>query len=39
MVPLNLNEAIVNGALRRGMTVLMMGHGAGASGGGFVFEY
>lgn len=39
MVPLNLNEAIVTGALQRGMTVLMMGHGAGASGGGFVFEY
>lgn len=39
MVPLNLNEAICTGALRRGMTVLMMGHGAGASGGGFIFKY
>lgn len=39
MVPLNLNEAIGTGALRRGMTVLMMGHGAGASGGGFIFRY
>jgi len=39
MVPLNLNEAIVTGALKRGMKVLMMGHGAGASGGGFIFTY
>lgn len=39
MVPLNLNEAIVTGKLQRGMTVLLMGHGAGASGGGFIFEY
>lgn len=39
MAPLNLNEAIVTGALQRGMTVMMMGHGAGASGGGFIFTY
>jgi len=39
MVPLNLHEAISTGKLRPGMKVLMMGHGAGASGGGFVFEY
>lgn len=39
MVPLNLNEAITSGALQRGMTVMMMGHGAGASGGGFIFTY
>jgi 3-oxoacyl-[acyl-carrier-protein] synthase-3 len=39
MVPLNLHEAIITGRLTRGMTVLMMGHGAGASGGGFVFTY
>jgi len=39
MAPLNLNEAVVTGALRRGMTVMMMGHGAGASGGGFIFTY
>lgn len=39
MVPLNLHEAISSGRLRRGMKVLLMGHGAGASGGGFVFEY
>jgi 3-oxoacyl-[acyl-carrier-protein] synthase-3 len=39
MSPLNLNEAIQTGALRRGMTVMMMGHGAGASGGGFIFTY
>lgn len=39
MAPLNLDEAIQTGALRRGMTVMMMAHGAGASGGGFVFTY
>jgi 3-oxoacyl-[acyl-carrier-protein] synthase-3 len=39
MAPLNLNEAVTTGALRRGMTVMMMGHGAGASGGGFIFTY
>ena len=39
MVPLNLNEAITTGKLQKGMTVLFMGHGAGASGGGFIFEY
>jgi 3-oxoacyl-[acyl-carrier-protein] synthase-3 len=39
MAPLNLNEAIVSGRLKRGMTVMMMGHGAGASGGGFILEY
>lgn len=39
MVPLNLHEAISTGKLRRGMKVLMMGHGAGASGGGFIFDY
>lgn len=39
MSALNLHEAIVTGRLQRGMTVMMMGHGAGASGGGFIFEY
>jgi hypothetical protein len=39
MVPLNLHEAITEGHLKRGMTVLIMGHGAGASGGGFIFNY
>jgi 3-oxoacyl-[acyl-carrier-protein] synthase-3 len=39
MAPLNLNEAITTGVLQRGMTVMMMGHGAGASGGGFIFTY
>ena len=39
MAPLNLNEAIETGRLERGMTVLMMAHGAGASGGGFIFTY
>lgn len=39
MVPLNLNEALTTGVLKRGMRILMMGHGAGASGGGFIFTY
>jgi len=39
MSPLILNELIENGKLKRGMIVLMMAHGAGASGGGFIFEY
>ena len=39
MVLLNLNEAVVTGGLERGMTVMMMGHGAGAAGGGFIFRY
>jgi 3-oxoacyl-[acyl-carrier-protein] synthase-3 len=39
MTPLNLHEAIVTGKLKRGMKVMMMAHGAGASGGGFIFEY
>ena len=39
MSPLNLDELIITGRLRRGMTVLMMAHGAGASGGGVIFKY
>lgn len=39
MSPLNLHEAIVTKRLQRGMTVMMMAHGAGASGGGFIFQY
>lgn len=39
MVPLNLNEAIETGRLQRGMTLLLMGHGAGAAGGGFILTY
>lgn len=39
MVPLNLNEAIETGKLQRGMKVMLMAHGAGASGGGFIFEF
>ena len=39
MVPLNLHEAVSSGRLKRGMTVLMMGHGAGAAGGGFIFTF
>lgn len=38
MAPLNLHEAYLTGAITPGMTVMMMGHGAGASGGGFIFE-
>ena len=37
--PINLHEMIQTGRLRRGMTVLFMAHGAGASGGGLVFRY
>ncbi|MDC7221810.1 MAG: 3-oxoacyl-[acyl-carrier-protein] synthase III C-terminal domain-containing protein [Spirochaetales bacterium] len=39
MACLNLHEAIITGKLHRGMTVLLMAHGAGASGGGFIFTY
>jgi 3-oxoacyl-[acyl-carrier-protein] synthase-3 len=39
MVPLNLHDALSCGKLQKGMTVMMMGHGAGASGGGFIFKY
>lgn len=39
MTPLNLNAMIEAGKLKRGMTVLMTAHGAGASGGGFIFTY
>lgn len=39
MTPLNLNAIIESGKLKRGMTVLMTAHGAGASGGGFIFTY
>jgi len=39
MTPLNLHEAIITGKLKRGMLVMMMAHGAGASGGGFIFRY
>ena len=36
---INLHEMIENGKLKRGMTVLFMAHGAGASGGGLIFKY
>ncbi len=39
MVPLNLHEAISSGKLKKGMRVMVMGHGAGASGGGFIFTF
>jgi 3-oxoacyl-[acyl-carrier-protein] synthase-3 len=37
--PINLHEMIITGRLQRGMTVMMMAHGAGASGGGLIFRY
>ncbi len=37
--PINLHEMIVTGRLQRGMLVLFMAHGAGASGGGLIFRY
>ena len=36
---INLNELIDTGRLKRGMKVMFMAHGAGASGGGLIFEY
>jgi len=36
---INLHEMIESGKLKRGMKVIFMAHGAGASGGGFVFRY
>lgn len=39
MAPLNLHEALVAGKIQRGMKVMLMAHGAGASGGGTIFEY
>ncbi|RPI03466.1 MAG: ketoacyl-ACP synthase III [Calditrichaeota bacterium] len=39
MSPINLHEMIASGRLTRGQTVLFMAHGAGASGGGFIFRY
>lgn len=35
----NFNEMIESGRLKRGMTVMFQAHGAGASGGGFIFRY
>lgn len=37
--PINLHEMIETGRLQRGMKVLFQAHGAGASGGGFIFIY
>ncbi len=39
MSPLNLNELIVTGRLKRGDLVMMQAHGAGASSGGMIFRY
>jgi 3-oxoacyl-[acyl-carrier-protein] synthase-3 len=36
--PSNLHEMIETGRLQRGMAVLFMAHGAGASGGGLIFK-
>ena len=37
--PLNLNELIVSGRLKRGDIVMMQAHGAGASSGGMIFKF
>ena len=37
--PINLHEMISDGRLQRGMTVMMIAQGAGASGGGLIFRY
>ncbi|NLW48375.1 MAG: ketoacyl-ACP synthase III [Firmicutes bacterium] len=39
MSPLMLDELITSGQLERGMLVMMMAHGAGASSGGCIFRY
>ncbi|HEX2954111.1 MAG TPA: ketoacyl-ACP synthase III [Bacillota bacterium] len=39
MSPLMLEEMITLGRLKRGMLVMMMAHGAGASSGGCIFRY
>ncbi len=39
MSPLMLDELITSGRLQRGMLVMMMAHGAGASSGGCIFRY
>lgn len=39
MSPLMLDEMITKGLIKRGMTVMMMAHGAGASSGGCIFKY
>jgi 3-oxoacyl-[acyl-carrier-protein] synthase-3 len=36
---INLNRLVEEGRLKRGMKVMFMAHGAGASGGGLIFEY
>lgn len=39
MSPLNLDDLIVSGRLKRGDLVMMQAHGAGASSGGMIFRY
>lgn len=39
MSPLNLDNLIVSGRLKRGDIVMMHAHGAGASSGGMIFRY
>jgi 3-oxoacyl-[acyl-carrier-protein] synthase-3 len=37
--PVNFHSMVESGRVKRGMTVLFMAHGAGASGGGLIFRY
>jgi len=39
MSPLNLDDLIISGRLKRGNIVMMQAHGAGASSGGMIFRY
>lgn len=39
MSPLNLDDLIISGRLKRGDIVMMQAHGAGASSGGMIFRY
>ncbi len=39
MSPLNLDDLISSGRLKRGNLVMMQAHGAGASSGGMIFRY
>jgi 3-oxoacyl-[acyl-carrier-protein] synthase-3 len=39
MSPLNLDDLITSGRLKRGDIVMMQAHGAGASSGGMIFRY
>jgi 3-oxoacyl-[acyl-carrier-protein] synthase III len=39
MSPLNLDDLVTSGRLKRGDIVMMQAHGAGASSGGMIFRY